>query len=66
LVSRGIPDASVKVCQELAHHSTPALTIGIYAHTRLHDLTVAIEAVQAFDVADERCTSTADARRRHR
>jgi integrase len=45
--------ASVKVCQELARHSTPALTIGIYAHTRLHDLTAALDAVPAFD-ANER------------
>jgi len=35
LVSGG---ASVKVAQELARHSTPVLTIGRYAHTRLHDL----------------------------
>ena len=30
--------ASVKTAQELARHSTPALTIGRYSHTRLHDL----------------------------
>lgn len=37
--------ASVKVCQELARHSTPTLTIGRYAHTRLHDLTEALDAL---------------------
>ena len=40
LVSSG---ASVKVCQELARHSTPNLTIGRYAHTRLHDLRNALD-----------------------
>ncbi len=37
--------ASVKVAQELARHSTPTLTIGRYAHTRLHDLTTALDAL---------------------
>ena len=37
--------ASVKVCQELATHSTPTLTIGRYAHTRLHDLTRALNGL---------------------
>ncbi len=37
--------ASVKVCQELARHSTPTLTIGRYSHTRLHDLTGALEVL---------------------
>ncbi len=40
--------ASVKVCQELARHSTPALTIGRYAHARLHDLSQALEALPDF------------------
>ena len=31
--------------QELAHHSTPTLTIGRYAHTRFHDLEGALEAL---------------------
>ncbi len=42
LVSSG---ASVKVCQELARHSSPALTIGRYSHTRLHDLTGALDSL---------------------
>ena len=29
--------ASVKTCQELARHSTPTLTIGVYAKMSLHD-----------------------------
>jgi len=37
--------ASVKTCQELARHSTPALTIGKYAHTRLADVVGAVEAL---------------------
>ncbi len=37
--------ASVKTAQELARHSTPTLTIGRYSHTRLHDLTAALDAL---------------------
>ncbi len=37
--------ASVKTCQELARHSTPTLTIGRYAHARLHDLQGALDAM---------------------
>ncbi len=37
--------ASVKACQTLARHSTPVLTIGVYAKTSLHDLTGAVEAL---------------------
>ncbi len=37
--------ASVKVAQELARHSTPTLTIGRYAHARLHDLKGALSAL---------------------
>jgi hypothetical protein len=37
--------ASVKTWQELARHSTPVLTIGRYAHARLHDLTGALESL---------------------
>jgi len=40
--------ASVKVAQELARHSTPTLTIGRYAHTRLHDLKGALDALPSF------------------
>ena len=35
--------ASVKTCQTLARHSTPSLTIGIYAKTSLHDIQGAVE-----------------------
>ncbi len=35
--------ASVKTCQTLARHSTPSLTIGIYAKTSLHDIRGAVE-----------------------
>ena len=37
--------ASVKTAQELARHSDPRLTIGRYSHARLHDLTMALEAL---------------------
>ncbi len=37
--------ASVKVCQDLARHSTPTLTVGVYAHTRLADLRGALPTV---------------------
>ena len=37
--------ASVKVCQELARHSTPLLTLGRYAHVQLVDRVKALEAV---------------------
>ena len=46
--------ASVKVAQELARHSTPELTIGRYAHTRLHDLSAALNALPG----TERTTTT--------
>ncbi len=42
LVSSG---ASVKTCQTLARHSTPSLTIGIYAKASLHDVSGAVEAL---------------------
>jgi len=45
-ISRIVSDgASVKVCQELARHSTPSLTIGRYAHVRIHDLRAAVPSV---------------------
>ena len=42
IVSSG---ASVKTCQTLARHSTPSLTIGIYAKASLHDISGAVEAL---------------------
>ena len=41
--------ASVKVAQELARHSTPTLTIGRYSHTRMHDLTEALDNLPGTD-----------------
>ena len=35
--------ANIKVCQTLARHSTPVLTIGRYSHTRIHDRQAAVE-----------------------
>jgi site-specific recombinase XerD len=37
--------ASVKTCQTLARHSTPSLTIGVYAKASLHDVAGAVEAL---------------------
>jgi integrase len=37
--------ASVKTCQVLARHSTPILTIGLYARASLHDLAGAVESL---------------------
>src|SRR5262249_15710745 len=42
LVSSG---ASVKTCQTLARHSTPSLTIGVYARASLHDIAGAVEGL---------------------
>jgi hypothetical protein len=55
--------ASVKTAQELARHSTPVLTIGRYSHTRLHDLTGALEALPDLqpsgnDLQAQRATGT--------
>ena len=57
--------ASVKVAQELARHSTPTLTIGRYAHARLHDLSAALEGIPGPTPGREaealRATGTTDA-----
>jgi integrase len=45
--------ASVKTAQELARHSTPALTIGRYSHTRLHDLRGALDSLPSLNSADK-------------
>jgi hypothetical protein len=37
--------ASVKVCQTLARHSTPSLTIGLYAKASLHDIKGAMDSL---------------------
>ena len=37
--------ASVKVAQELARHSTPALTIGRYSHVRSRDIQIALDSL---------------------
>jgi integrase len=37
--------ASVKVCQTLARHSTPTLTIGVYAKASHHDIGTAVNAL---------------------
>jgi len=39
--------APVKVIQSLARHSTPMLTLGVYAHVGLYDQTAALDALPA-------------------
>ena len=54
--------ASVKTCQVLARHSTPSLTIGIYAKASLHDIKGAVESLPdpttAFEVRGLAATGT--------
>jgi hypothetical protein len=38
------PGASVKTCQTLARHSTPSMTISVYAKASLHDIKGAVDA----------------------
>jgi len=45
LVSSGVP---MKAAQELARHSDPKLTLGVYAHTQLRDLSTALESLPSF------------------
>ena len=45
--------ASVRTAQELARHSTPALTIGRYSHTRLHDLRGALDSLPSVNPTDK-------------
>ena len=44
--------ASVKTAQELARHSTPTLTIGRYAHTRLLDLRGTLDGLPGSDLPE--------------
>jgi integrase len=41
--------ASPRLAQELARHSTPVLTIGRYAHTKLHSVRAALDALPSLD-----------------
>jgi hypothetical protein len=41
--------ANIKVAQELARHSTPTLTLGLYAHVQLPDQTRALDALPAIE-----------------
>jgi hypothetical protein len=53
--------ASVKTCQTLARHSTPVLTIGVYAKASLHDVQGAVEALPdltPFSTAPEALAAT--------
>jgi hypothetical protein len=46
--------ASVKTCQTLARHSTPSLTIGVYAKASLHDISDAVESLPDLSPPDTR------------
>jgi integrase len=45
ITSLAMSKAPVKVIQSLARHSTPTLTLGIYAHVGLYDQTSALDAL---------------------
>jgi integrase len=42
----------VKAVQELARHSDPRLTLGVYTHARIHDLAGALEALPSVKPTD--------------
>jgi hypothetical protein len=52
LVSSG---ASVKTCQTLARHSSPVLTIGIYAKATLHDIGGTVESLPDLTPTQPHC-----------
>ena len=56
LVSSG---ASVKTCQTLARHSSPVLTIGIYAKASLHDIAGAVESLPDLTPTQPHCEARA-------
>ena len=45
ITALAMSNAPVKVVQSLARHSTPTLTLGIYAHVGLYDQTAALDAL---------------------
>jgi len=55
LVQSGV---NVKVAQELARHSTPMLTLGVYTHLTLHDRTAALDALAPIETPDPRRETT--------
>jgi integrase len=54
--------ASVKTCQELARHSTPTLTIGVYAKATLHDKQGAVDSLAVPAPEAESTVKQADSR----
>ena len=54
-------NASVKVAQELARHSTSRLTVDRYAHARLHDVASALDALPAVVGGDPSMPATLEA-----
>jgi len=46
--------ASVKVAQDLARHSTPTLTLGVYTHLSVHDHAAALAALPCIATAGPR------------
>ena len=62
--------AGVKVCQELARHSDPKLTLGVYTHLQVHDKTTALDALPPVRVGkpereSARATGTYDVMANH-
>jgi len=58
LVRSGI---NVKLCQELARHSTPVLTLGRYTHVDMQDKALALTMVPALEAPDRTARGTAHA-----
>lgn len=53
--------ASIKTAQTLARHSSAELTVGRYAHARLHDLQGAVESLPSLIPSPSDATATARA-----
>jgi hypothetical protein len=53
--------ASVKTCQTLARHSTPSLTIGVYADASLHDIVGAVDSLPDLTTVGPRCENVGPA-----
>ena len=49
----------MKTCQTLARHSSPSLTIGIYAKASLHDIAGAVESLPNLTPAPPRTEALA-------
>jgi len=58
LVQTGV---NVKLCQELARHSDPKLTLGVYAHVTMRDMATALTMLPALEAPTSTALRTAHA-----